>query len=66
MRVGKIPAAAIILIVFVLASYTLNHIYPGLYSMDSPFMEGAFCGAMFVYLLYYLSIWINARNTEQE
>lgn len=69
MKVGKIPVASIILLVLVLTSLVLNHIYPNQYAFDSPFMQGAFFGALLVYLLYYVNIWVgvytnNRKGTE--
>lgn len=61
MKVGKLPVAPIILIVLALTSFILNKVYPGQYAFDSPFISGAFMGAMLVYLLYYLNIWVTAR-----
>jgi hypothetical protein len=60
MKIGKLPVAPIILIVLALTSLILQHIYPGEYGFDSPFIEGAFLGAMLVYLLYFIGLWVNA------
>ncbi len=66
MKIGKLPVAPIILIVLSLASFILQRIYPGEYGFDSPFISGAFVGAMLVYLLYYIGIWVNAANNNRE
>jgi 1-acyl-sn-glycerol-3-phosphate acyltransferase len=60
MKVGKVPVAAIIVIVIVLTSLVLNKIYPSQYGFESPFVRGAFFGAILVYFLYYLNIWVSA------
>jgi uncharacterized membrane protein len=60
MKVGKIPVAPIIIIVLVLVSLILNHFYPGQYGFDSQFISGAFFGAVLVYLLYFINIWVGA------
>jgi len=66
MKVGRIPAAAIILIVFALTSIVLNHFYTGDYAFDSPFMRGAFLGAIFVYFLYYVNIWVTSWSNNRK
>jgi len=67
MKVGKIPVAPIILIVLVLTSLVLQQIYPGEYKFDSPFISGAFFGAILVYFLYYVNIWVTASaNSKKE
>ena len=60
MKVGKIPVAAIILIFVALTSFVLNKVYPGEYGFESPFIRGMFIGAILVYALYYVGIWVNA------
>jgi len=66
MKVGKLPVASIILIVLALTSFILQRIYPGEYKFDSPFIRGAFFGAILVYFLYYLNIWITAATNKKE
>ena len=67
MKVGKIPVAPIILIVLTLTSLILQRIYPGQYKFDSPFISGAFFGAILVYVLYYVNIWVTASaNNKKE
>lgn len=67
MKIGRIPIAPIIVIVLTLTSLILNHIYPGQYKWDSLFIEGAFFGALLVYLLYYINIWVTAyANNKKE
>ena len=67
MKVGKIPVAPIILIVLGLTSFILQRVYPGEYKFDSPFISGAFFGAILVYFLYYLNIWVTtSANNEKE
>lgn len=70
MKIGKIPAAPIILIVLALTSFILQHVYPGEYGFDSPFISGAFFGAILVYLLYYIGIWstaaVNNKNEDRD
>jgi hypothetical protein len=60
MKVGKIPVAAIVLLVFCITRFVLAHFYPGQYNLESPFVEGCFFGAGLVYFLYYLNIWYTA------
>lgn len=67
MKVGKLPVAPIILIVLGLTSFILQRVYPGEYKFDSPFISGAFFGAILVYFLYYLNIWVTASaNNKKE
>ncbi len=67
MKVGKIPVAPIILIVLALTSFILQRVYPGEYKFDSPFISGAFFGAILVYVLYYVNVWITASaNNKKE
>jgi len=66
MKVGKIPVAPIILIVLALTSFLLNRLYPGQYGFDSPFISGAFMGAILVYLLYYINIWVTVFQNQKE
>jgi len=66
MKVGKLPVAPIVLIVFALTSFILQRIYPGEYKFDSPFINGAFFGAILVYFLYYVNIWISAYTNNKK
>lgn len=66
MKVGKLPVAPIVLIVLGLTSFILQHVYPGEYKFDSPFISGAFFGAILVYFLYYVNIWITAHNDNKK
>ena len=60
MKVGKIPVASIVLMILALTSFILQRIHPGQYKFDSPFIEGAFLGAILVYLVHYINIWLTA------
>ena len=66
MKVGKIPVASIVLLIFALLSVVMRYFYPGQYGSNSQFMDGAFFGAAVVYTLYYLQIyytaWMNNRR----
>ena len=66
MKVGKLPVASIILIVLALTSFILQRIYPGEYKFDSPFIRGAFFGAILVYFLYYVNIWVTAYSNNKK
>lgn len=66
MKVGKVPVAAIILIFVALTSFVLNKIYPGEYGYESPFIRGIFIGAILVYALYYLNVWIKATDANRK
>jgi hypothetical protein len=67
MKVGKLPVAPIILIVLALTSFILQRVYPGEYKFDSPFISGAFFGAILVYFLYYVNVWFTAAaNNKKE
>ena len=66
MKVGKVPVASIILGVIILTSLVLNNIYPSQYGFESPFIRGAFFGAILVYFLYYLNIWVSARANNRK
>jgi hypothetical protein len=66
MKVGKIPVASIIVGVLILASLVLNHFYPGQYGFESQFIRGAFLGAILVYLLYYVNIWVGAYTNNRK
>jgi hypothetical protein len=66
MKVGKVPVATIVLLVLVLTSLLLNHFYSGEYGFDSPFIQGGFFGAILVYLLYYINIWVTTPGSGSE
>jgi hypothetical protein len=66
MKVGKVPVAAIILIFVALCSFVLNKIYPGEYGFESPFIRGIFIGAILVYALYYIDIWVKASAANRK
>jgi len=66
MKVGKVPVASLIVVILVLASLILNHFYPGQYGFESQFIRGAFLGAILVYLLYYVNIWVSAYTNNRK
>ena len=66
MKVGKLPVAPIIMIVLALTSFILQRIYPGHYGFNSPFISGAFFGAILVYFLYYVNIWVTAYTNNKK
>jgi hypothetical protein len=67
MKVGKIPVASIVLLVFALLSVAMKNFYPGEYNANSQFMSGAFFGATVVYILYYVNIYYSAwANNKKE
>jgi hypothetical protein len=58
MKVGKIPVASIVLLVYfaakIIASFSVNK------ALIRPWIDGAFIGALFVFGLYYLNIYLTA------
>ncbi len=68
MKVGKIPVASIILLVFSLSGYLAKRFYPTKFPILSPWLDAAIMAALVVYLLYYVNIWIKAwiRNKTEE
>lgn len=69
MKVGKIPVAAIMLLLIVIVRIAMNRIYPGQYTSESPFVTGMFFGAALVYILYYVNIyytaWMNSKSPKE-
>lgn len=70
MKVGKIPVAAIILIVIALVRIIMNRFSAGQDTSESSLITGMFFGAALVYLLYYINIyytaWMNNRSTKKD
>ncbi len=66
MKVGKIPVASIVLIVYSLFNFVSKHYFAASYHAISPYIDGGMVGAMLVFGLYYTNIyitaWINNRR----
>jgi len=65
MKIGKLPIASIILLVLAFISFVMKRFYPGEYTVDSQFMDGAFFGTGLVLILHYVNIyytaWVNNK-----
>jgi hypothetical protein len=67
MKIGKIPIASIILIVYSLFNFVSKHYFPTSYNAISPYIDGGMVGAMLVFGLYYADIYITAwMNNRRE
>lgn len=70
MKVGKVPVAAIVLLIIGIIGYVMRHFYASQYAANSSFIDGAFFGATLVYLLYYVNIyytaWANNRKAAKK
>ena len=66
MKVGSIPVASIIALVFFLVTIIAKFFYPLSYHSLVPYLDGAMIGALFVLGLYYgniyLTAWVNNRK----
>lgn len=60
MKVGSIPVASIVLLVFSLATFIAKFFYPFSYHTFTPYLDGALIGALFVLGLYYANIYLTA------
>ncbi|MCR8556808.1 hypothetical protein KXD93_04115 [Mucilaginibacter sp. BJC16-A38] len=60
MKVGRIPVASIILLVFFLATIIAKLFYPQSYHALLPYLDGGMIGALFVLGLYYVNIYLSA------
>jgi len=67
MKVGKIPVAAIILLTYSLIRFVFTNFFNLNYPLVRPYLDGALAGALFVYALYYLNIYLTAwlRNRKE-
>jgi len=66
MKVGKIPVASLVLIIFFSLSALLKYFYPDKYLANTQFIDGAFFGAGVVYLLYYINIYYTAWSKNKK
>jgi hypothetical protein len=68
MKIGRIPVAAIVLVIYGIAGFIIHQIYGASDKLPKAYLDGALVGAMFVFLLYYLNIyltaWIRSRKEE--
>jgi hypothetical protein len=60
MKVGKVPVASLVLIIFFSVSALIKYFYPAQYLANTQFIDGAFFGAAVVYALYYINIFYTA------
>ena len=67
MKVGKIPVAAIILLTYSAVRIVAVNFFNVNYPQTKPFLDGSLMGALFVYGLYYLNIYVTAwlRNRKE-
>ncbi len=68
MKVGKIPVASIILLIFSVLVFLTKRLYPAKFPILSPWLDAALMAALVVYLLYHVNTWIKAwiRNKREE
>jgi len=66
MKVGKIPVASIILLIFFGITLITRLFYPGQVAAETPYLDGGMIGALLVYLLYYLNIFITASANNRK
>jgi hypothetical protein len=67
MKVGKIPVASIILLLFMVLGFVMKRVANGQYALDPHFINGAICGAAVVWGLYYVNIFYKAwANNKKE
>ncbi|HEY8929431.1 MAG TPA: hypothetical protein VIM55_09590 [Mucilaginibacter sp.] len=67
MKIGRIPVASIVLLVFSLISLMVNLFMPASRSAVVPYLDGGLVGAMLVIGLYYANIYVGAwRNNRRE
>jgi len=60
MKLGKVPMASVILLIFSTISLTARYFYPLSYHSLSPYFDGGMIGALLVYGLYYANIYVGA------
>lgn len=67
MKVGSIPVASIIPLVFFLVTLIAKFFYPLSYHALVPYLDGGMIGALFVFGLYYVNIYLTAwMNNRKE
>jgi hypothetical protein len=68
MKIGKMPLAAIVLIVYGIAGFIIHQVYGANDKFAKMYLDGALVGALFVFLLYYLNIFLTAwmRSRKEE
>ncbi len=66
MKVGKIPVASIILLIFFGATLIIKFFHPTKIATATPYLDGGMIGALLVYLLYYLNIFITASANNRK
>jgi len=67
MKIGRIPVASIVLLVFSFISLIVNLFMPASRSAIVPYLDGGLVGAMLVVGLYYANIYVGAwKNNRKE
>ena len=67
MKVGQVPLASIVLVIYALISFVCKHFFPADYNLLAPYIDGGIVGAMLVFGLYYFNIFFTAwKNNRSE
>lgn len=60
MKIGRIPLASVVLLVISLISFISKYFFASAYLSMKPYFDGALVGAMLVFGLYYVNIYVGA------
>ena len=68
MKIGSIPFAPVVLIAYGVLTFITKHYYAANYPHLAPYFDGALVGAMLVFILYYVNIYVSAwwHNRKEE
>jgi hypothetical protein len=68
MKIGKIPVASLVLLVYVLIKQIIKYFFPDVRAVSGPYVDGGLIGALFVFGLYYANIYLTAwqRSRKEE